>query len=63
MSYLEQYKKMFPDRDLCYLGDVEGNRVIEEFNYSLERLYKYCVEHRKTWEEVLDFKYDPNAIY
>ncbi len=63
MSNLEKYKKMFPKNELCPISDISGNKFLEDIDYNVEMLYEYCVEHRKTWEEVLNFKYDPNAIY
>ena len=37
--------------------EVMGNEIFaEEFNYSTEAVYKYCIEHGKTWQEALQAK-------
>lgn len=42
--------------DLIPLYMVMGNSIFaEKFGQSTIALYSYCIEHNKTWEEVLEW--------
>lgn len=58
----EEYMKRLGDPIPFY--ETKGNQVLKEkFNGSFYRVYQYCLEHNKTWEEVLNFKYDETVFY
>ena len=59
---LEEYKERIGEPIALYC--VMGNqKFLEEFHGEPEMVYEYCLEHNKTWEEVLGFKYDENKDY
>ena len=58
----EEYMKRIGEPIALYC--IMGNkRFSEEFHDEPALVYEYCLEHNKTWEEVLDFKEDPNKDY
>lgn len=43
---------------------VMGNSIFaEKFQQSPELVYIYCIEHNKTWEEVLEWEEIPGVEY
>lgn len=43
---------------------IMGNKIFrEKFNNNQALVYEYCLEHNKTWEEVLNFHYDESVDY
>ena len=61
-GWREEYMKKFGDPIARYC--VMGSQIFrEKFNDNDTLLYKYCLEHNKTWEEVLNFKYDETVDY
>ena len=50
--------------DLIPLYMVMGNSIFaEKFGQSTIALYSYCIEHNKTWEEVLEWEEIPGVEY
>lgn len=50
--------------DLVPLYMVMGNSIFaEKFRQSTIALYSYCIEHNKTWEEVLEWEEIPGVEY
>ena len=50
--------------DLIPLYMVMGNSIFaEKFGQSTIALYYYCIEHNKTWEEVLEWEEIPSVEY
>lgn len=50
--------------DLVPLYMVMGNSIFaEKFQQSPELVYIYCIEHNKTWEEVLEWEEIPGVEY
>lgn len=46
------------------LYEIMGNKNFDEkFNRDVNQVYEYCIENNTTWEEALDFKFDPNVYY
>lgn len=63
MSIEEEYKKTIGG-DLVPLYMVMGNSIFaEKFQQSTFLLYSYCIEHNKTWEEVLEWEEIPGVLY
>lgn len=61
-SLLEQYKAKIGSP--IPLFEVMGNQILQEKFYNTpEAVYAYCLEHNKTWEEVLEFKYEEGVRY
>ena len=61
-TYLEEYVDKIGDP--IPLMQIMGNEIFcDKFNQEPELVYKYCLENKKTWEEVLDYTFDPDAIY
>ena len=60
--FLNEYKKKIgePIALFCVMGN---KRFLEDFQGEPELVYAYCLEHNKTWEEVLNFKYDESKDY
>ena len=65
IDYLEEYKKKIGDP--IPLAQVMGNEIlVERFHSNAYEVYRYCLEHNKTWEEVLEvepFKEPPEYAY
>ena len=62
MDYLKLYEKKYGD--VIPLYEIMGNEIFEKkFHCDTEAVYYYCLENNKTWQEVLDFKYEPNVLY
>ena len=62
-GYAKEYKERI-SKELIPLMCVMGNDVLYgKFHGDTEEVYKYCLEHNVKWEEVLNFKFDPNALY
>jgi hypothetical protein len=62
-SLIEQYMEK-TGRDPIPLFEVMGNSILQEKFYNCpDAVYAYCLEHNKTWEEVLDFKYEEGVMY
>lgn len=62
-SYREQYLAEISPNAMplyCLMGD---ETLYGEFNGDTEAVYKYCIDNKKTWEDVLNFKFDPNSLY
>ena len=58
----EEYMKKIGEPIALYC--IMGNkRFSEEFHEEPALVYEYCLEHNKTWEEVLGFKEDLNKDY
>jgi hypothetical protein len=58
----EEYMKRLGDPIAYYC--VMGNEILrEKFNNCEYFVYEYCLKHNKTWEEVLNFKYDETVDY
>lgn len=50
--------------DLVPLYMVMGNSIFaEKFGQSTIALYSYCIEHNKTWEDVLEWEETPGVEY
>lgn len=50
--------------DLIPLYMVMGNSIFaEKFQQSPELVYIYCIDHGKTWEEVLEWEEIPGVEY
>lgn len=61
-SLIEQYIEKIGDP--IPLFEVMGNEVLREKFYGTpDAVYAYCLEHNKTWEEVLGFKYEEGVMY
>lgn len=61
-SLLEQYKDKFGDPIPLY--EIMGNEIfVNKFYGNTDAVYDYCLQHNKTWEEVLGFKFDENVLY
>ena len=46
------------------LMQIMGDEIFcDKFNQEPELVYKYCLENNKTWDEVLDYTFAPDAIY
>ena len=62
---LEEYIEKIGDP--IPLAQVMGNEILaERFHDNDYEVYAYCLQHNKTWEEVLEvepFKYDPGIYY
>ena len=55
MNGIEKEYKEKTGGDLIPLYMVMGNSIFaEKFGQSTIALYSYCIEHNKTWEEVLE---------
>ena len=65
IDYLEEYKKKIGDP--IPLMQVMGNEIlVERFHDNAYEVYRYCLEHNKTWEEVLEvepFGEFPEYVY
>ena len=63
MTWFDKYiEEISPEPIALY--EVMGNEIFDnEFNGDPEQLYKYCVENKKTWREVLNFKFDESLLY
>jgi hypothetical protein len=62
----DKYLKMYVAKydDAIPLMEVMGNAILrEEFYGCTEAVYAYCLEHNKTWQEVLQHKDNPNVMY
>lgn len=60
----KEYRKLFPKSEAIPMMELMGDEILwGKFKGSQDAVYEYCIEHRKTWEEVLNFKFDPNAMY
>lgn len=56
MNGIEKEYKEKTGGDLIPLYMVMGNSIFaEKFQQSPELVYIYCIEHNKTWEEVLEW--------
>lgn len=56
--YVAKYDDAIP------LMEVMGNSILREKFYGCtEMVYDYCLEHNKTWQEVLQHKDNPNVMY
>lgn len=56
MNAIEKEYKEKTGGDLIPLYMVMGNSIFaEKFGQSTIALYSYCIEHGKTWEEVLEW--------
>lgn len=43
---------------------IMGNQIFrEKFSNNQALVYEYCLEHNKTWEEVLNFHYQEGIDY
>lgn len=63
MDWLTKYKKEI-SRNLVPLYQVMGNEVlVERFDNNVNKLYEYCVKNKVRWEDVLEYKEIPGAIY
>ena len=64
MNGIEKEYKEKTGGDLIPLYMVMGNSIFaEKFQQSSELVYIYCVEHNKTWEEVLEWEEIPGVEY
>lgn len=64
MNGIEKEYKEKTGGDLIPLYMVMGNSIFaEKFQQSPELVYIYCIEHNKTWEEVLEWKEIPGVEY
>ncbi len=64
MNGIEKEYKKKTGGDLIPLYMVMGNSVFaEKFQQSPELVYIYCIEHNKTWEEVLEWEEIPGVEY
>lgn len=61
-DYAEEYKQKISE-ELIPLYQVMGNEKFAEFDFNPNAVYKYCIDNNKRWEEVLDYKPDPNVLY
>lgn len=62
-GYIEEYKCKI-SKELIPLYEVMGNEILaKQFDNNPLLVYKYCLEHNVTWEEVLNHKFDPNVLY
>ena len=44
--------------------EIMGNQIFaEKFHNNDSAVYAYCLEHNKTWEEVLEHEDNPNVMY
>lgn len=56
MNAIEKEYKEKTGGDLIPLYMVMGNSIFaEKFGQSTIALYSYCIDHGKTWEEVLEW--------
>ena len=56
MNAIEKEYKEKTGGDLIPLYMIMGNSIFaEKFGQSTIELYSYCIEHNKTWEEVLEW--------
>lgn len=64
MNGIEKEYKEKTGGDLIPLYMVMGNSIFsEKFQQSPELVYIYCIEHNKTWEEVLEWEEIPGVEY
>lgn len=64
MNGIEKEYKEKTGGDLIPLYMVMGNSIFaDKFEQSPELVYIYCIEHNKTWEEVLEWKEIPGVEY
>lgn len=64
MNGIEKEYKEITGGDLIPLYMVMGNSIFsEKFQQSPELVYIYCIEHNKTWEEVLEWEEIPGVEY
>lgn len=64
MNGIEKEYKEKTGGDLIPLYMVMGNSIFAEmFQQSPELVYIYCIEHNKTWEEVLEWEEIPDVEY
>lgn len=64
MNGIEKEYKEKTGGDLIPLYMVMGNSIFaEKFEQSTIALYSYCIEHNKTWEEVLEWEEIPGVEY
>ena len=60
----KEYAKIYPNAEAIPLMELMGNKTLrEKFNDNPDAVYDYCLDVHKTWEDVLGYTYDPNAIY
>lgn len=61
-SYFEEYVDKIGEP--IPLMQIMGNEVYcNKFDQDPELVYKYCLENNKKWEEVLNYTFDPEALY
>ena len=61
-KYLKKYVAKYDDA--IPLMEVMGNSILREKFYGCtEMVYEYCLEHNKTWQEVLQHVDNPNVMY
>lgn len=64
MDFLQKYLQQGKDRTPIPLYEVMGNKIfVEKFDGEDYKVYRYCLDHNKTWQEVLEFKYNENVKY
>ena len=64
MNGIEKEYKEKTGGDLIPLYMAMGNSIFaEKFQQSPELVYIYCIEHNKTWEEVLEWEEIPGVEY
>lgn len=62
-GYAKEYKERI-SKELIPLYCVMGDEVLYgKFHGDTEEVYKYCLEHNVKWEEVLNFKFNPDVLY
>lgn len=60
---IEEYHRVIGG-DYIPMMMLMGNEIFyNEFNYDMIALYIYCIQHKKKWEDVLQFKYDNTVLY
>lgn len=67
MSFIEDMYLQYCNTDgkgLIPTYMVMGNeQIYDYFNGDLNELYKYCIDKRTNWADVIDYEVDETAIY
>ena len=44
--------------------NIMGNEILaKKFDNDIYRVYEYCIDNKKTWEEVLEYKEEEGVLY
>ena len=63
MDWFNRYKREI-SKEVIPLYQVRGNEIfVKKFDSDDTAVYKYCVEHKKRWEAVLEWEEIPDVIY